>query len=262
MISTRESGGTLAGIKSGLRRSPTGRSISVTSFHPDSTLDGTPQALTLLPNGVRLTTSLSRAFGLQIIRSITLKPGQPRLYLTQSLVRPRPMRPCSLSVWNVTQIRGDATLFPSTVLSPQRRLAGTRAFRAAASRLSLLAHGAQNAHRRAGPVVSHKVGSAGRAGWIAALYGGRFVLSEHFPVQAGRPYPDGGCGIEVYTNGADVRRTDLAYNEIETLGPLFAVRPFRPATLSGYWQINRLARISHDDADAARLIRAVARKHP
>ncbi len=62
-----------------------------------------------------------------------------------------------------------------------------------------------------GAAEAQKAGGPVPAGWVAYARGGRLFVKT-FRYQAEAQYPDSGCAVEVFTNGAML--------EVETLGPL------------------------------------------
>src|SRR5579883_930318 len=57
------------------------------AWPPDRAFDGDPQKAEILPNGIRLTTRVSDAFAAHSVRTITLRPGEARLYISQEIVK-------------------------------------------------------------------------------------------------------------------------------------------------------------------------------
>ena len=94
---------------------------NVRAWPPDQTFDGDPETAQIVPGGVRLVTPGSVAFAARAMRTITMKPGQPRLYIAQALIKdpdaanpPAPLPPRDgfpLGLWSITQTRGDGTVF-------------------------------------------------------------------------------------------------------------------------------------------------------
>ena len=226
------------------------------AWPPDQTFDGDPEVAQILPNGVRLTTPGSLAFAARATRTITLKPGEARLYIAQALVKdpdalgPRDGFP--MGIWSITQTRGDGTLFLP--------LASGGAFPGGFVSLGDAGDvpAAPDFTKTGGllritrdKVKTHKIGTASAAGWAASLYGGDVLFSEHYKDTPGALYPDGGMSAEVYTNAGAT-----AYIEMELLGPLGPLAHGDKITHDIYWQLQRLPRVPKDGEDAGKLVGA------
>lgn len=81
----------------------------------------------------------------------------------------------------------------------------------------------QDDHR--GPT---KIGLAHKQGWVAYELQGTIFI-KRFGYEAGKPYPDGGCNFETFTN------QDML--EIESFGPLVKLGPGESATHTERWQL-------------------------
>lgn len=213
---------------------------------PDPAFDGLPETVHLLPNGLRLSSPASNEFGLHIERTLTLHSGEPCLYLTQTLVRtapgPAPDRP--LAVWTIAQTRGDALyLLPLPVDGTFKSLVQPPA-EPPFSQVTTI-EGRRVLLVRRDPGDSHKIGTAGREGWLVRVSPGGTVFTER-TVPAGGAYPDGNCPSELYTAGGKD-----GYVEMETLGPLVPVRPDHPLALQIIWQLTRLPPTARNDSEAA-----------
>ena len=97
-----------------------------------------------------------------------------------------------------------------------------------------------------------KVGVDDAAGWIASLYGGDVLFSEHFTRARGATYPDKGTNAQVYTNAG----ADAPYIEVEVLGPLADLKAGQTLTRTMSWRLQRLPRTPTDAADARALVKA------
>ena len=242
-------------------------------FPPDTAFDGEPERMDVVPGGVRLTTPRSAAFGAEASRTITLRPGETRLYIAQTLRRAAPPQPTTdakppapggrdrLGIWSVTQTRGDGAVF--LPLNPGSRF--PQGFVTFGADSSPILHpgplppgwartGSMLTGRR-DPTRSSKLGTDDSAGWIASLYGGDLLFSERYPIHRGLTYPDGGCRTEVYANAGAT-----AYVELELLGPLQLLPPGKQTTYDITWQLERLPRSPATAGDAERLVRAAMSK--
>ena len=229
---------------------------NVRAWPPDQAFDGDPEVAQVVPGGVRLCTPDSTAFAARATRTITMRPGQPRLYIAQTLIKDADAKETRdgfpVGIWSITQTRGDGTVFmplsmsgkyPAGYLSMSSPDAPATApyFTAQAGLLRITRD----------PRTAHKVGTDAPAGWIASLYGGTVLFSEHYPYQTGAAYPDGGLPAETYTNGGDT-----AYIEMELLGPLAPLAHGGKIAHDIYWQLQRLPRAPKDAPDTAVLVTA------
>jgi hypothetical protein len=149
----------------------------------------------------------TQGWGIQVIRRIELKAGQPVLRI-QSEYRKVHGSPVKVAIWAITQMREPERV--CMLLDPQSKLAGNYVHLLAAEPAELRIQGAVLSfarHRRA----FTKIGADGSSlAWI----GPNCVVRIDVEPMAGN-YPDGGCHTEVYTNP-----DPLPYVELETLGPL------------------------------------------
>jgi len=258
---------------------------NVRAWPPDQTFDGDPEVAQIMPNGVRLLTPDSVAFAARAARTITMKPGEARLYIAQTFIKdPDAANPPGLAeasdapaateaqnavarrlrdgfpigIWSITQTRGDGTVFlpPATGGEfPNGYLSLGDPGDAPAAPYFTTQAGLLRIARD--PSKSHKIGSGSSAGWMASLYGGAVLFSEHYPYQPGAAYPDGGTPAEVYTNGGAT-----AYIEMELLGPLVSLTHGQNISHDIFWQLQRLPRAPKSAADAAALVAAAMRQAP
>lgn len=236
------------------------------AWPPDPAFDGQPQRLDIIPQGIRLTTPPSDAFKAGAIREITMRSSEARLYISQTLLRltntgnvmpPAQSAPANarLGIWSITQTRGDGTIF--LPLNPASRFPGgfvtfDADSRPVRQRAPLPGGWTQSAGvliGRRDPVTSHKLGTDASAGWLASLYAGKILFSEHYTPLPGQTYPDAGCSSEVYENAGAT-----AYIEMEILGPLRFLKPGDKTAHNLYWQLNRLPYQPVNDTDTVRLV--------
>lgn len=262
---------------------------NVRAWPPDQTFDGDPETEQIVPDGVRLVTPDSVAFAARAARTITMKPGEARLYIAQTLIKDpdaknapimgvfrlrgaAPMQDNEateaenagsretrdgfpIGIWSITQTRGDGTVFlpaptggpfPLGYLSlgdPGDVVPATY-FTAQAGLLRIARD----------PAKSHKIGAGSSDGWMASLYGGDVLFSEHYRFQPGAAYPDGGTPAEVYTNAGAT-----AYIEMELLGPMVPLTHGQTTSHDIYWQLQRLPHVPKSAADARALVTAAMR---
>lgn len=219
------------------------------AWPPDGAFDGMPFQAEIVSNGVRLVGPWSKAFAARAIRTITMRPGQPRLYIAQEIEK-EPSAPGAfpIGVWSITQTRPDGTIFlplPAGAdgQASYHMLGGDKLTPGWSVRGDLLV-GMRD------PKITIKVGSSGRQGWMASLYAGDVLFSEHYKYDPSGGYPDGGSTAEVYTNGGD-----LGYIEMEVLGPLANLAAGSVERYDVYWQLTRLPRTPADTDDACRLVK-------
>jgi len=242
------------------------------TWPPDPAFDGLPQVLKSIPGGVQIATPSSTAFGAVATRAITLRPGEARLYISQTLSRTSVPSPAAgstpvadgsfapIGIWSSTQTRPDGTVF-----LPLSRLSnfptGVVTFDANSKPVDQI--GAMPTGWTLSPTMlvgrhdhsnSHKLGTDSRTGWMASLYNGNTVFSEHYQDQPNASFPDRGCRNEVY-----VDPDPTAYFEFEVLGPIQQLPAGQSLTYNIYWQLDRLKRTPKNDTDAATLIRAAVR---
>ncbi len=225
-------------------------------FPPDRSFDGLPEIVHLLPNGLRLSSPTSTEFGLHVERTITLRPGQPRLFLTQMLARTLPgVAPDrSLAVWGITQVTGDGLfVLPLPSLAAARTSPFPLGYQSLSSppvappfwRVTTVGNRRVLLGRR-DPANSHKVATKARDGWLVHVSDTGIVFTEHSPVISGGVYPDDNSPGEVYSNAGASN-----YLEMETLGPLTPVRPGQSLTTQIVWHLSRLPAAPADDSEAA-----------
>ena len=204
---------------------------------PDKAFDGDPFYAQPIPGGIRLISPASPAFAARAMRSITMRPGEPRLYFSQSLVKD-PQAPASFPIgaWTITQVRGDAQVMIPAEAAPGQ----PSAF------LSLSDTGVTDAapyyqfdgrflRITRDPDKSHKISAWPYAGAIFLHYGSGLVFSEHFTLPpVGASYAAHEQPLEVYSASGKP-----GYFELEILGPLAPLKAGESASLPVYWQLDR-----------------------
>ena len=206
---------------------------------PDKAFDGDPFYAQMLPNGVTLTSPSSVPFAARIVRSITLHPGEPRLYFTQSLIKdPHAPAPLPLGVWTITQVRADSTVeIPATPASGQTAPFQSLMDPAAPPFYSLTGGVLHITHD---PDKPHKISAWPRPGVISLRYGPSLVFSEHFPAPpVGSSYAPKDQPAEVYSGPGRP-----GYFELEVLSPLAPLKAGESAALFVYWQLEREKKIT------------------
>ncbi len=204
---------------------------------PDKAFDGNPFYAQAVPSGVRLTSPPSSAFAARAARTITMRPGEARLYFEQSLIKDtHAPKPFPIGVWTITQVRGDGT-----VTIPARPRPGQPS-----GFLSLSDKGVTEAapfytftggtvRVTRDPKQSHKISVSPSAGILSLRYGAGLTFSEHWtPPPAGASYAPNEQPAEVYAASGTP-----GYFELEILGPLSSLGAGQSASLPVYWQLER-----------------------
>ncbi len=94
-----------------------------------------------------------------------------------------------------------------------------------------------------------KIGMLHREGWVAYQLG-EYVFVKQFDYIEGANYPDGGMNFETFSN------QDML--EVESLGPLVALKPGRSIRHTECWQLFKGVRPIRTEADADKHIRPLA----
>ena len=207
------------------------------SWPPDKALDGSPYYVQTLPDGVKLTSPLSTAYAARIVRSITLRPGQPRLYFAQSLLKdPHAPTPFPIGFWTITQVRADSEVSIPAKLAPGQispfqslsdpSISETAPFYKIDGGFLKITHD---------PAKSHKISASPNPGVISLRYGPGLVFSEHYtPPPVGSSYAAHEQSVEVYSGAGTP-----GYFELEVLGPLLPLKAGESAALPVYWELAR-----------------------
>lgn len=96
-----------------------------------------------------------------------------------------------------------------------------------------------------------KIGLGHRMGWAGYLNGGTLFV-KRFGYQAGRPYPDGGCNFETFTN--------QEFLEMESLGPLVRLGPegvTSQTELVEHWELHKDVGEFRDEAGIDQVVAPV-----
>ncbi|MDQ2687021.1 MAG: DUF4380 domain-containing protein, partial [Armatimonadota bacterium] len=225
------------------------------AWPPDPNFDTGPYTVKRLSNGLRLVSPVSPYYGVRVIRDITLRPRSARVFLQDTFYK---MRRTSgkvgvfpIGLWSIAQVRGDATVY--LPLNFRGKFPGV-GFTSLGDKADLppnaKPHGDLLTVTRPSN-VSSKVGVDDRAGWMACLFDGNLLFSEHFTRLPNAPYPDKGTNAQVYTNGDDTQ----AYIEMEVLDRLVTLKPGHQITRAVSWRLQRLPRTPTSDAQARALVK-------
>jgi hypothetical protein len=175
--------------------------------------------------------------GLVASMTLELAPDASDVVVTHELTNDGDA-PRRLAPWGLTVARsGGTALLPNPVFRPQRE-ALVPARRMVLWRYTDLsddrfAFGPRFVRLRCNPArpAPNKIGVSCERGWFAYLVGlTAFVLRTAYDAEA--EYPDGGCSVEVYTEGG--------FCEVETLGPLTTLAPGATARHVERWSLLRL----------------------
>lgn len=207
------------------------------AWPPDKSLDGSPYYAQALPSGVRLVSPVSAAFAARILRSITLRPGEARLYFAQSLLKdPAAPKVFPAGFWEITQVRADAQVQISAALAPGQTapfqslstsgVSETAPFYKIGGGFLSITHD---------PDTSHKISASPHPGVIFLRYGPGLVFSEHYtPPPPESVYAVHEQPLEVYSGAGHP-----GYFELEVLGPLLPLKAGESASLPVYWELQR-----------------------
>jgi hypothetical protein len=208
---------------------------------PETTLDGTPWKAAILPDkAVRLTSEVSKAYGIRATRTFRLEPGSAWLRIEQRFdkISGPPVRVC---IWNVTQTNDPEAAYlpvwhdsplPDGVFNFDRVLPNHRC------QGDLL-----EIHRL--PDLYSKYGTDSPQGWVAAVKNG-WLFSEHCERRDGE-YPDQGCCTEVYTEIDDVAKMV----ELEVLSPQAWLKPGQSLGWTVAWNLQPIPKGLSPERQAA-----------
>ena len=229
------------------------------AWPPDRALDNGPYQATVIKNGLRLSGPPSPYFALRIEREITLLPGKAELVLNSKFFKNKDAQGDQngfpVGLWSVTQTRGDETVFLPLALTGHFSGIGYTALGGDMVTAPNWSSSDQILTVTRDPEKSTKVGTDNMTGWIASLYSGDVLFSQHFQPESHETYPDKNTNAQVYTNAGDD-----AYIEMELLGPLANLKAGQTLTQHVTWRLERLPHAPADMTEARALIRAAM--HP
>jgi hypothetical protein len=193
--------------------------------------DNVPVAVELRADGVRLTRLVETHTGVR--RSIALRLAADRLELTHTLEN-LGLWPVELAPWALTiMAAGGVGIAPLASgasydsLLPDRALALWPYTRMDDPRLHW---GREYVTLRQDANLPQRIkfGLTTSPGWLAYLHSGSLFLKTFEP-QAGAPYPDHGCQVELFADGTIL--------ELETLGPLVTLPPGTSVSHVEQWHL-------------------------
>jgi hypothetical protein len=202
---------------------------------PDPWFDGGAHSCTLLPDGVSLTSAVSRFNGARITRTLRLASAGTRLSIDQRIEKVQAgmnpqAEPIPFTMWSVTQIRT-----PEQVLLPLR--AGSRH---PGRWRDYAMDGHSCAHNVAleGDVAVFRPASSGSqkigvdAGpWLAGIVDGH-LMAQRFRFDTAGVYPDGGLSATVFTCPS--------YAELELMSPFAPLAIGQTLDFPIAWELHRL----------------------
>jgi len=181
---------------------------SAWNWPPPDVFDREPVKARQEQGALILESRVSPRFGIRTERRIELEPGRPVMRITTTYHKVEG-EPVEVGVWVITQARNPVAVYlpiPPGSIFPEgySQQWGTPT--------NVIQHQANQIRLTRDRVENHKIGNdADRIVW----QGPKYQLIIESPRIAGAVYPDGGCSMEVYTNGGAAD-----YVELETLGPL------------------------------------------
>ncbi len=201
---------------------------------PDPALDGSPHAVTVLPDSrLRVESPVSEKHGIRFVREITLAASGTEVTFLNTMINVSD-REQRWSVWQVTQIDDpDVTEMPSYTRG--RNPKGYYLFKDADPEAGMLTQEKGRVRLRRSAVKASKIGGDSPQGWIAARRGTlRLTMSAAY--EPGQEYPDNGSMLEIYTNPDPLR-----YIELELLGPIRTLRPGAQTSFTTRWRLERVS---------------------
>jgi hypothetical protein len=173
---------------------------------PPVAFDSLPMEAVPTLDGVRLSSSIDKDFGIQVVRHVDLDAVQPILRIRTEF-RKLIGDPVKVSIWTITQMQEPERIYALLPVDSKFARGYTPLLNAEPAGLKL--------ENRMLSLVRHprayvKIGvDATSVAWV----GRDCVVRIDADVEVGE-YPDGGCVTQIYTNP-----NPLPYIELETLGP-------------------------------------------
>ncbi|MBC7368912.1 MAG: hypothetical protein H7343_19225 [Undibacterium sp.] len=195
---------------------------------PPVAFDAAPHTAAIDPAGiVTLSSPLDPKSGLRSLRRISLDPTEPvmRIATTYEKISGGP---ATVSVWVITQLRDPVAVF-MPVPEKSRFPTGTTQEWSVPEEFLRRENNWMRFTRN--PAKSQKTGNDGAS---LVWAGTHQLLRITIPRVAGADYPDGGCSVEIYGN-----ENPFPYVELETLGPLQALRPGETVTATTTYRLAR-----------------------
>jgi len=174
---------------------------------PPPAFDAQPVEATAADGSVVLTSCIDPAFGIQVVRHLSLDVDQPVMRIRSEFFK-LTGSPVKVAVWTITQMCEPECV--SILLPAQSKFPGgfVRLMGAQPAGLKVEAGVLSLARHR------HEIVKIGTDGVSMAWVGQTCVVRIDAEQGAGE-FPDGGCVTQVYTNP-----DPLHYVELETIGPL------------------------------------------
>jgi hypothetical protein len=210
---------------------------------PTDPTDG-PWTLRPIANGVVITSPVVKAFGVRLVRTITLEPGLPVMTVTNSVDVVDPSKAYDLALWNVAQVPAVDEVV-ATPLYP--RTAGGQV---RATFPKVMMEGKTESWLPAQPslvapselIFRRPKNEETKVGVDTNSF--RIKLGDTFFTQKAKFSPAAGPLVpeergQLYTNPGDNRVTDSAYVEIEFVSPAWSDDDLKNGSLSITWTLWR-----------------------
>jgi hypothetical protein len=203
----------------------------------DPWITSSPCEYTLLKDGVRIETPISKLQGIKFIRTVTLDPHSSRVKIDQQLKKIHPAKDeaCDaipLTIWNLTKLRPpkatwmplrEDSVHPGGFAIPEwpdaKNYAGDNCE-------------VQNGILKVLPVTENgeKVG-ADAAGWVAGLVDD-VLMVEYFIPDPDADYPDGGMSAAIFSCAR--------FTELECLSPRKILKPGESIEHVIWWELKKI----------------------
>jgi hypothetical protein len=182
-------------------------------WHPPPAFDGLPMRGQLDGTDLVLISEVDPFYGVRVYRRVHLAPDQPVMVITTTFERVSGEQ-ANFGIWVVTQLREPVGVYVPLPAKPTMPR-GYRLLTKDAPPSLKVERGLLSLTRN--PAAPHKIGTeADTLLWV----GEKHMLRIDSPRVTNLVYPDGGSSAEVYTSP-----DPLKYVELETLGPLYIMRP-------------------------------------
>jgi hypothetical protein len=231
-----------------------------TGWPPDPSIESGPYRVTILRDGLRLTGPVSPYFHLRAIQEITLAPHAAQVNFRVTFAKsPHPSGPHAgflVGIWSIAPTRGDGTVFLPVMHRGAFPKLGYNPFNEVFKGQPQRHPDGDLLQISRDPNVSTKTGSDSPLGWLATVYAGNLVFSQHAVHLPETVYPDDGCSAEVYTNPG----TESRFIEMEVLGPMTHLSAGQHLVYRYSWHLQHLPRRPASTADAEHLVTALMKR--
>jgi hypothetical protein len=210
------------------------------AWPPDYYFDGSRHQFEILPDGVRMTSPVSRFCGARVIRTIRLDAAGSGVRIEQSLekvslVHSKDVEPIEFTIWSVTQVQN-----PKRILVPinpkSQFAAGYYTFPNRYKVSDNFSTGDGVGSFIPSRKFPQKIG-VDSGNWLAAVWDDQ-VFAQFFKMDDKGRYPDGGLPVEVYTSPR--------YTELELLSPLKSLKPGESIHYSIRWELKSIEEFGNE----------------